>query len=609
MTVVLSGPGVYVEEVPSGSRSIAGVATSVTAFVGGAARGPLHQPTLCESFADFERLFGGLRHGQPMSQAVRHFYLNGGRQALIVRVANEGEGIELVAGPAVSAAGLFGFEARVSAASGTSFTLTITGIDEDGELAANVSAETTIDLASADPSEAFATLVDADGALWVEALWVEVSDALPVAPPPEGTWIAAPRADGELALVLGPAARTASALVGNDLQLLAANPGAWGNRLRAGVSNTDAPSGTFHLTLSEVDEDGNTVQEEVHYGVSAAPEHERWLSLVLARRSSLCRVGSATFTTPAVADPVPFRGGHDGAPPSQSEMLGEQAERSGMYALHNADFNLLCLPLESWSTSDASLWDWAMKFVEEKRAFLLVDPPEEWADASAASAGAASFVSRSHNAALYFPRILAADPLREGRAAEFPPCGVVAGIMARTDAQRGIWKAPAGIDSSARGVLELTVRLTDGQQGALNDYGINAFRTFPSYGTVLWGARTLRGANVLASEWKYVPVRRLALYLQESLYRGTQWAVFEPNDEPLWSELRLAVGSFMHGMFRQGSFAGASPGEAYFVKCDRETTTQADVDLGIVNVLVGFAPLKPAEFVILRIQQLVSQAG
>ncbi|HLV21086.1 MAG TPA: phage tail sheath C-terminal domain-containing protein, partial [Polyangiaceae bacterium] len=167
----------------------------------------------------------------------------------------------------------------------------------------------------------------------------------------------------------------------------------------------------------------------------------------------------------------------------------------------------------------------------------------------------------------------------------------------------------SGIDATARGVVELTTKLTDVQQGTLNDFGVNAFRSFPVYGTVLWGARTLSGANVLASEWKYVPVRRLALYLQESLYRGTQWAVFEPNDEPLWRELRLAIGSFLHGLFRQGAFAGASPAEAYFVKCDRETTTQADIDLGIVNVLVGFAPLKPAEFVILRIQQLVSQAG
>ena len=122
-----------------------------------------------------------------------------------------------------------------------------------------------------------------------------------------------------------------------------------------------------------------------------------------------------------------------------------------------------------------------------------------------------------------------------------------------------------------------------------------------------WGARSLDGADALASEWKYIPVRRLALYLEESLFRGLQWVVFEPNDEPLWSQIRLNVGAFMHNLFRQGAFQGTSPRDAYFVKCDNETTTQNDINLGIVNVIVGFAPLKPAEFVILKIQQMAGQ--
>lgn len=605
MSVVLTAPGVYVEEIPSGSRSIAGVATSVTAFVGGAPRGPLNVPTLCENNSDFERLFGGLHRDSPMSQAVRHFYLNGGRQALIVRVTNSGAGVALLATTGLTTdATLVGFQAVVSNMSGTSFTLTITGIHADGSLSTDATASGTVDLGGADPQATIEGLSGADGAL------VTVDGALPTAAPPEGTWVSGPNGSGVQTLVVGPAARTASAILGTDLQLVAANPGAWGNRLRAAVSTTDAPPGTFHLTLSELDDAGNPRSQEVHYAVSHDSAHARWLPRVLSRRSQLCRVGSSSFAAPAGGDVAQLSGGHDGSPATQADVLGSDLERTGMYALRNADiFNLLCLPLESWSTADASLWTAAMTFVEEERAFLIVDPPEEWATASAATSAVTTFAVRSDNAALYFPRIVAADPLQEGRAAEFPPCGVVAGIMARTDAQRGIWKAPAGIDTTARGVVELAVRLTDGQQGVLNDFGVNAFRTFPTYGNVLWGARTLSGANVLASEWKYVPVRRLALYLHESLYRGSQWAVFEPNDEPLWSELRLAIGSFLHGLFRQGAFAGASPLEAYFVKCDRETTTQADIDLGIVNVLVGFAPLKPAEFVVLRIQQLVSQAG
>ena len=181
--------------------------------------------------------------------------------------------------------------------------------------------------------------------------------------------------------------------------------------------------------------------------------------------------------------------------------------------------------------------------------------------------------------------------------------------MARTDAARGVWKAPAGLDAGVGGVQELKAKLTDGQNGILNPLGVNVLRTFPAAGTVVWGARTLAGADSLASEWKYIPVRRTALFLEESLYRGTQWVVFEPNDEPLWAQIRLNVGAFMNTLFRQGAFAGTTPREAYFVKCDSETTTQDDVNLGIVNIAVGFAPLKPAEFVVIRIQQLAGQTG
>jgi hypothetical protein len=213
----------------------------------------------------------------------------------------------------------------------------------------------------------------------------------------------------------------------------------------------------------------------------------------------------------------------------------------------------------------------------------------------------------SPNAAIFFPRIKAPNPLRENQAEAFAPCGTVAGIFARTDATRGVWKAPAGLDATLRGVTGLTVPLTDAENGELNPLGINCLRQVPAAGYVVWGARTTVGNDQLASQWKYIPVRRTALYIEESLYRGTQWAVFEPNDEPLWSQLRLNIGVFMHGLFRQGAFQGQSPKEAYFVKCDKTTTTQADIDRGIVNVIVGFAPLKPAEFVVLYIQQMAGQ--
>jgi hypothetical protein len=211
------------------------------------------------------------------------------------------------------------------------------------------------------------------------------------------------------------------------------------------------------------------------------------------------------------------------------------------------------------------------------------------------------------NAAVFFPRITRPDPFHGGQPAEFGAGGAVAGVCARTDAQRGVWKAPAGLEATIVGAPQLSVPLTDAEVGLLNPLGINCLRALPGVGRVVWGARTRQGADRLTSEWKYIPVRRMALFLEESLYRGTQWVVFEPNDEPLWSQIRLNVGAFMQTLFRQGAFQGKTPQEAYLVKCDSETTTQDDVNLGVVNILVGFAPLKPAEFVVLKIQQLAGQ--
>jgi phage tail sheath protein FI len=143
----------------------------------------------------------------------------------------------------------------------------------------------------------------------------------------------------------------------------------------------------------------------------------------------------------------------------------------------------------------------------------------------------------------------------------------------------------------------------------LNPLGVNCLRSLPAAGRVVWGARTTRGNDLLADEWKYLPVRRLALNIEESLFRGIQWVVFEPNDEPLWAQIRLNVGAFMQNLFRQGAFQGQTPRDAYFVKCDKETTTQNDINLGVVNIVVGFAPLKPAEFVVLKLQQMAGQVA
>ncbi len=207
--------------------------------------------------------------------------------------------------------------------------------------------------------------------------------------------------------------------------------------------------------------------------------------------------------------------------------------------------------------------------------------------------------------AIYFPWINSKDFTTSDPNAlvALPPSGFIAGIYAKIDNVRGVWKAPAGTEAGVAGGISLKANLTDKQHGVINLKGINALRTFVAYGKVVWGARTV--SNDVA--WRYVPVRRMANFLKSSIYDGIQWAVFEPNDEPLWNALRLSIGGFMLNLFRQQAFQGATPNQAFFVKCDKETTTSFDQEQGIVNILVGFAPLKPAEFIIVKLSQKVDQ--
>lgn len=267
-------------------------------------------------------------------------------------------------------------------------------------------------------------------------------------------------------------------------------------------------------------------------------------------------------------------------------------------------FNLLILPPDA-AVAVQSLYANASVFCQRRRAFLIMDPPASWTDAQIASTGVNALrvgLVKDYSA-LFFPRLVIDDA---GLKKPVGPAGAMAGLFARIDGTRGVWKAPAGTEADLRGVVGLEQRFSDGENGFLNPRAVNTIRVFPN-GIVSWGARTMDGDDGFASEYKYIPIRRLALYMEESLYRGLKWAVFEPNDEPLWSQIRLNVGSFMHGLFRQGAFQGRTPKEAYFVKCDGETTTQADRNLGLVNVWVGFAPVKPAEFIILYLQQMAGQ--
>jgi hypothetical protein len=264
-------------------------------------------------------------------------------------------------------------------------------------------------------------------------------------------------------------------------------------------------------------------------------------------------------------------------------------------------FNLLCIPGET----NAPTLSVMEKYCGTRRAFLIADSDPTITDYNRLVSSGPGFSGA--NAAFYFPSLSAPDPISQNALKIFPPCGFVAGLYAAIDAAHGVWMAPAGIGTALAGVSGTTVPLDDQQTGVLNAVAVNCIRTFPVHGTVLWGARTVDGNDDLGSQWKYVATRRLALFLEESLVRGLKWVVFEPNGEPLWAQIRMNVGAFLETMYCQGAFQGTAPDQAYFVKCDSETTTSIDQANGIVNIIVGFASLKPAEFVIIQIQQIAGQ--
>lgn len=294
--------------------------------------------------------------------------------------------------------------------------------------------------------------------------------------------------------------------------------------------------------------------------------------------------------------------------PRATELIGSRKKKTGLYALEKVQrFGLLCLPpVKPGGDMPWSVYRAALGYCKQRRALVLVDSPASWgatpADgASRALAGLTqsrlASTDGAENAALYFPRILQADPLQKDQLRVTVPCGAIAGVMARIDAARGVWKSPAGLEATLNDVLGLQRSLSDGENGLLNPAGINCLRNMNG-GYVVWGARTLS----THSEWKYVPVRRLALFIEASIENGIVWASFEQNEESLWTKLRAQVESFLLNLFRQRALQGTKQDEAYFVKCDRSTMTQGDIEKGLITVLVGFAPVKPAEFVLLRIQ-------
>ena len=644
MPTAVSYPGVYIEEVPSGVRTITGVATSITAFVGSAPKGPSNKPVRIQNFADYERQFGGLQTDYMLSYAVSHFFANGGTDAIVVRILNDVTAkaafakLPIVGDPTKNLElearhkGAWGMGLRLhidhntkdpqatelfnlyikDTVSGTveefrnlsmkkSDLRFVTTVLESDSTLVRVKRDTTVPseirpAAQVDPKDMFATeFKDVRFTLGE-------GDGLSLKLVPEGEFKLTPKAAGGNPVVTPPN------LAGRVVQESAGRFSLVLKNLTTGVVET-----IRSLTKDNVVARLAAESQESQL-VTAATTWEK----PLKPHASIAQ-GIDVFSFKETVNSkevksyaeMEAKSGDDGLHPSDGDIVGSRADKTGIFALEEADlFNLLCLPPLSRDLSlPPETWQAALIYCLERRAMLLVDAPAEAntiekAERAVNDVRASLGANDSRNAAIFFPRLRMADPKQENRPADFAPCGAVAGIFAKTDAQRGVWKAPAGIEAGIGGVREFTVKMTDPQNGRLNQLGLNCLRNFPVYGNLVWGSRTLAGADALASEHKYIPVRRLQLFIEESLYRGTQWVVFEPNDEPLWAQIRLNVGVFMQGLFRKGAFQGRTPNEAFFVRCDKTTTTKEDINLGIVNIDVGFAPLKPAEFVVIRIQQI-----
>ncbi|MEA5115257.1 MAG: phage tail sheath subtilisin-like domain-containing protein [Geobacteraceae bacterium] len=631
-------PGVYVEEIPSGSKPIEGVGTSTAAFVGYTTKGPVAEATLLFKWSDYEEQFGGIRdlgkaaEGDPMGFAVYSFFQNGGTAAYIVRAIRAGSAATaegFLRNPddntriirfAAANPGAWGsalrirFEAKEDA---PGFYILRVGVMEGTEFKER---ERFSDL----------TVVDEDAADFIES---KVNDA--------SALISVEMQDISQYLLGVSISQDLSAVT--DFSVL--------NNLTMTVT-VDGTARAVSFGAAEFDNTGTLadvaarIQSLVRGSVAANPAVRDFTcvvdgnSLVLTSgtrlpasavvasgpgdatdAAAILLLGTANDGTEqtgqqsldallsGIAGQVSLEGGTNGSEPDQD------AYDDILAAFEKVrDISILCLPGQAWdSTAEQAVVDAAVAHAEKmKSRMVIIDPPQGVELRTEKGVNDLGFKPKTYSV-VYYPWIKVANPFYNAETNPgvpstllVAPSGFAAGMWAKIDGRRGVWKAPAGVETSLAGVAGIQYPVEDGEQDQLNPLGINCIRKLPGFGPVVWGSRTL--ATKADPEWRYVPVRRTAIMIEQSIYNGIQWAVFEPNNHNLWASLRANVGSFMDGLFRSGAFQGEKASDAYFVRCGLgDTMTQGDIDRGQVIVIVGFAPLKPAEFVIVRIQQKVAQ--
>jgi phage tail sheath protein FI len=643
----LTYPGVYVEEISSGVRPISIASTSTAAFVGLSQMGP-DAATLVSSWTEFQRYYGDFTNDGYLAQSVFQFFNNGGRQCYIVRVTRsdavtanvtlQNRAAAPVAGVTFSAKnkGAWGNFLYLQIEDGTAdpgneFKITVRRQSDVAVVPDNFKDITPLEVfdnLSMDPNDTnFVTDVLTQNSTLITAQVLAGNTAVQrgnhrggFAPSlPLGTKLSFQinlDNDGFQQVTL-PGAISASTVLADVATAIqtavvaltakkASTPAAAFTGFTCTVETVSGQSRLFlqsgdSATTSSVRIQAGSVNDAtglLKLGTGNGGLSEDGIAIRRPAKADIVQVGDNAIAAPVVAPVTP---GSDG-----TAALSETSFSNVFPRLDTiTDFSLLAVPGEGTT----AMADLGMGYCAN-RPLQDVFYVGEMSSTDDSVAEAITFRNKLTTAnsygAIYFPWVKALDPAGGSpQPILLPPSGYITGLYARIDATRGVWKAPAGTEASLNGLVGLAAELSDTQHGNLNPIGVNVIRRFAGAGVVSFGARTIASD----AEWKYVPVRRTAILLRVSIYYGIQWAVFEPNDEPLWAELRKNIGSFMMTLFRQGAFQGSTPSQGFFVKCDGETTTQADIDLGIVNVLVGFAPLKPAEFVVVKISQKAGDAS
>ncbi|MBS1703827.1 MAG: phage tail sheath family protein [Armatimonadetes bacterium] len=560
-------------EVPSGLATIVGAPTSRAAFIGRAAKGQTNLATLITSFADFERFFGGLASFSSMSFAVRDFFLNGGSECVCVRLY-KGSGTTIVP---------------------LKLFTTITSVPAD-----------------------FTTLTEysvifqaANEGRWAEGIRITIDNNVSAA---SLALLGVVQNKAFNMTVLDPVSGVSesySNLVMNSTHV---------NSVITVLANQSAlirvQSNAATVDAATVPTAGLTDKLSLCESLTSITKNDGSISeSTRTTRLSAIATAQAGYVTERVAS--------DGSDLDMSTFLPANAQRDkkGLYAFEQVDiFNILCIPPYKATSSapnqdvDVSLVSVAADYCVQRFAFLILDAPSAWTMPNgSSSAGVVEGMNnatdqlgtRSDHAAVFWPRLKQPNPFKNNMSENFSVVGAVAGVFARTDSERGVWVAPAGLHAVFNNVPDLAYNMTNGEQGLLNPIAVNGLRIKIPTGRVVFGCRTLAGDDRVVSDYKQVQVRRVALFLEQSITRSMEWAVHQPNEEVTWSQIRLSIGAFMRDQFRKGMFAGSTPKDAYYVKCDSTTTTQTDINNGVMNVEVGFKPLKAAEFIVLRFKQMI----